>query len=88
MAIYSKLERKYFDSTHSRMEVSTAFHCNVSQLTKALTGAEYHSGLHHYKPKPQESCKRTTDQDEASNAPQPKQTKAAPSKKTSMETQP
>ena len=45
MAIYSKLERKYFDSMHSRMEVSTAFHCNVSQLTKALTGVEYHSGL-------------------------------------------
>ena len=56
-AIYSKLERKYFNSTHSRMEVSTAFRCNVSQLTKALTGVEYHSGPHHYKPKPRESCK-------------------------------
>ena len=83
-AIYSKLERKYFDSTHSRMEVSTAFCCNVSQLTKALTGVEYHSGPHHYKPKPRESCKRTTDQGEAPDAPPPKKTRAAPSKKTTM----
>ena len=88
MAIYSKLERKYFDSTHSRMEVSTAFRCNVSQLTKALTGVEYHSGPHHYKPKPLESHKRTTDQGEAPDAQQPKKTRAAPSKKTSTESQP
>ena len=81
-AIYSKLERKYFDSTHSRMEVSTAFCCNVSQLMKSLTGVEYHSGPHHYKPKPRESCKKTTDQGEAPDAPPPKKTKAAPSKKT------
>ena len=87
LAIYSKLERKYFDSTHSRMEVSTAFCCNVSQLTKAITGVEYHSGPLHYKPKPWESCKRTTDQDEVPDAPQPKKTRAAPSKKTSTESQ-
>ena len=87
-AIYSKLERKYFNSTHSRMEVSTAFCCNVSQLTKALTGVEYHSGPHHYKPKPRESRKRTTDQSEVSDAPRPKKTSAAPSKKTSTVTQP
>ena len=88
VAIYSKLERKYFDSSHSRMEISTAFRCNVSQLTKALTGVEYHSGPHHYKPKPQESHKRTTDKGEVPDAPQPKKTKPAPSKKTSMESQP
>ena len=87
-AIYSKLERKYFDSTHSRMEVSTAFRCNVLQLTKAPTRVEYHSGPHHYKPEPWESCKGTTNQGEASDAPQPKKTRAAPSKKTSTETQP
>ena len=81
-AIYSKLERKYFDSMHSRMEVNTAFCCNVSQLTKALTRLEYHSGPHHYKPKPWESCKRTTNQGEAPDAPPPKKTRAAPSKKT------
>ena len=86
--IYSKLERKYYNSTHSRMEVSTAFCCNVSQLTKALIRVKYHSGPHHYKPKPRESCKKTTDQGEASDAPWPKKTRAAPSKKTSTETQP
>ena len=84
VAIYLKLERKYFDSMHSRMEVSTAFHCNVSQLTKALTGVEYHSGPHHYKPKHRESHKRTTNQGEAPDAPLPKKTRAAPSKKTTM----
>ena len=57
-AIYSKLERKFFNSTHSRMEVSTAFCCNVSQLTKALTGVEYHSGPHHYKPKPRSHARK------------------------------
>ena len=82
VAIYSKLERKYFDSTHSRMEVSTAFRCNVSQLTKALTGVEYHSGPHYYIPKPRESHKKTTHQGEAPDAPPPKKTRATPSKKT------
>ena len=81
-AIYSKLERKYFDNTQSRMEVNTAFRCNVSQLTKALTGVEYHSGPHHYKPKPRESRKKTTNKGEAPDAPPPKKTRAAPSKKT------
>ena len=46
-AIYTKLENKFFDTTHSRIELATAFKCNVSQLTKALTGIEYHSGPHH-----------------------------------------
>ena len=44
-------------TTHSRIELATAFKCNVSQLTKALTGIEYHSGPHHYKPKPRPSKK-------------------------------
>ena len=57
-AIYAKLEKKFFDTTHSRIELATAFKCNVSQLTKALTGVEYHSGPHHYKPKPRPSKKR------------------------------
>ena len=76
-AIYSKLEHKFFDNTHSRMEVSTAFHCNVSQLSKALTGVEYHSGPHHYKLKSRESRKRSTKQGEPSDAPQPKKTSTA-----------
>ena len=57
-AIYAMLEKKFFDTTHSRIELATAFKCNVSQLTKALTGIEYHSGPHHYKPKPRPSKKR------------------------------
>ena len=54
-AIYAKLERKFFNSTHSRIDLTTAFRCNVSQLTKALTGIEYYSNPHHYKPKPRPS---------------------------------
>ena len=54
-AIYAKLERKFFNSTRSRIDLATAFRCNVSQLTKTLTGVEYYSGPHHYKPKPRPS---------------------------------
>ena len=54
-SIYAKLERKFFDSTHSRIDLATAFRCNVSQLTKALTGVEYYSDPHHYKLKPRPS---------------------------------
>ena len=57
-AIYAMLEEKFFETTHSRIEFATAFKCNVSQLTKALTGVEYHSGPHHYKPKPRPLMKR------------------------------
>ena len=53
--IYAKLERKFFDSTHSRIDLATAFRCNVSQLTKALTCVEYYSSPHHYKLKPKPS---------------------------------
>ena len=35
-AIYVKLERKFFNNTHSRLDLATAFKCNVSQLTKVL----------------------------------------------------
>ena len=41
----------YFDETHSRSDVAALFHCNTSQLSKAITGVEYKSGPHHYKPK-------------------------------------
>ena len=77
-AIYSTLERKFFDNTHSRMEVATAFGCNVSQLTKALTGIEYASGLHYYKPKRQASKKRAVEEDEPSEDTLPKRQKATP----------
>ena len=47
--VYSQLERHYFDETHSRMDVAMLFHCNSSQLAKAITGVDYKSGPHHYK---------------------------------------
>ena len=45
-AVFLKLERKYFDETTSRMDASTAFGCNVSQQSKAITGVDYKSGPH------------------------------------------
>ena len=41
--IYCKLEHNYFNETHSRMDIVTAFHCNTSQLSKAVTGIDYKS---------------------------------------------
>ena len=52
-AVFLKLERKYFDETTSHMDASTAFCCNVSQLSKAITGVDYKSRPHHYVPKKQ-----------------------------------
>ena len=75
-AIYAKLERKFFDSTHSKIDLATAFKCNVSQLTKALTGIEYYSGPHHYKPKPRPLQKRTTEEGETSGVTPAKKSKA------------
>ena len=78
-AIYAKLERKFFDSTHSRIDLATAFRCNVSQLTKALMGIEYYSSAHHYKLKP--SQKQTTKEGETSGVTPAKKSKAATSTK-------
>ena len=50
-AIYCQLECNYFVETRSRVDIASAFHCNSSQLSKALTGVDYKSGPHHYKPK-------------------------------------
>ena len=50
-AIYCQLEKHYFDETHSRSNVAALFRCNTSQLSKAITGVDYKSGPHHYKPK-------------------------------------
>ena len=76
-AIYSKLEHKFFDNTHSRIDVATAFRCNVSQLTKALTSIEYASGLHHYKPKGKPAKKWAKEEGEPSKETPPKQQKVA-----------
>ena len=50
-AIYCQLEKNYFDETRSCSDVAALFRCNTSQLSKAITGLEYKSGPHHYKPK-------------------------------------
>ena len=50
-AIYCQLEKQYIDETRSRSDVTTLFRCNSSQLSKAITGVDYKSGPHHYKPK-------------------------------------
>ena len=73
--IYATIERKFFDTTHSRMELATTFKCNVSQLSKALTGVEYRSGLHYYKPKPKSVKKRTSELGEPSDMPPTKTSK-------------
>ena len=52
-AVFLKLERKYFDETTSHIDASTAFGCNVLQLSKAITGVDYKSEPHHYVPKKQ-----------------------------------
>ena len=60
-ATFSKLERHYFDETMSRVDVARQFKCNVSQLSKALTGVDYASGPHHYKPKAKKQAMKRTD---------------------------
>ena len=50
-AIYCQLEKNYFDETCSRSDVTALFCCNTSQLSKAITGVDYKSGPHYYKPK-------------------------------------
>ena len=73
--IYATIERKFFDTTHSRIELATAFKCNISQLSKALTGVEYRSGPHYYKPKPKSVKKRTSELGEPSGMPPTKTSK-------------
>ena len=60
-ATFSKLECHYFDETMSRVDVARQFKCNVSQLSKALTGVDYASGPHHYKPKPKKQATKRID---------------------------
>ena len=49
----------------------------MSQLTKALTGIEYASRPHHYKPKSKSAKKRTTEEGKPSNDVPQKQHKVA-----------
>ena len=84
-AIYLKVEHLFFDETSSRMDVATAFHCNLSQLTKAMTGINYKGGLHHYKPKPKatkRSCNSTDPNPDPGKKVKTKQGQASTSQQT------
>ena len=64
-----------FDDTQSHMDIASAFKCNVSQLSKAVTGIDYASGPHNYKPKEKKTpTKRTSD----GPHPNPEKAKKAP----------
>ena len=77
-AVFLKLECHYFDETMSRVDIASEFKCNVSQLSKALTGVDYASGPHHYKPKEKKTpTKRTSATD---NNPDPAKTSHVPKK--------
>ena len=74
-AVYSTLEHHFFDDTRSRMDITNAFKCNVSQLSKAVTGIDYASSPHNYKPKEKKTpTKRTSDEPD----PNPEPAKKAP----------
>ena len=49
-AVYCKLEHLFFDETLSRADIAMAFRCNISTLTKAITGVDYKGDPHKYKP--------------------------------------
>ena len=72
--VYSKLEHHFFDDTLSCMDIASAYRCNVSQLSKAVTRIDYASGPHSYKPKEKKTpTKRTSDEPD----PNPEQAKKA-----------
>ena len=81
-AIYLKIENMFFNETSSRVEIATAFKCNISQLTKAVTGVHYKGGPHRYKPKQKTGHKRSsTDQSQqATKKPKTKGAHASTSK--------
>ena len=81
-AIYLKIENMFFDETSSRVEIATAFKCNISQLTKAVMGVHYKGGPHRYKPKQKTGDKRSsTDQSQqATKKPKTKEEHASTSK--------
>ena len=80
-AIYLKIENMFFDETSSRLEIATAFKCNISQLSKAVTGVHYKGGPHKYKPK--KPTKRTMET--ADKQAGPSKRKALPSSSTQTE---
>ena len=91
-AIYLKVEHLFFDDTSSRMDIATAFKCNLSQLTKAVTGVNYKGGPHRYKPKPKTTTKRSGDSTnlnpDPKKKPKTKQEQASTSASTSEKKKP
>ena len=89
-AIYLKIENLFFDETSSRLEIATAFKCNISQLTKAVTGVHYKGGPHHYIPKQKTGDKRsrssTGPSQQATKKPKSKEAQASTSKQASTST--
>ena len=89
-AIYLKIENLFFDETSSRLEIATAFKCNISQLTKAVTGVHYKGGPHHYIPKQKTGDKRsrssTGPSQQATKKPKTKEAQASTSKQVSTST--
>ena len=89
-AIYLKIENLFFDETSSRLEIAMAFKCNISQLTKAVTGVHYKGGPHHYKPKQKTGDKRshssTGSSQPATKKPKTKEAQASTSKQASTST--
>ena len=81
-AIYLKIENLFFDETSSRLEIATAFKCNINQLTKAVTGVHYKGGPHRYKPKQKTGDKRssTDPSQQATKKPKTKEAHASTSK--------
>ena len=69
------------------MDIATAFRCNLSQLTKAVTGVNYKGGPHYYKPKPKtatkRSCDRTDSNPDSEKKVKTKQGQASTSKQSS-----
>ena len=93
-AIYLKVEHLFFNDTSSRLDIAMAFKCNLSQLTKAVTGVHYKGGPHHYKPKRKTAEKRghgsTDPNPDPNKKPKTKKAQASTSKQasTSEEKQP
>ena len=89
-AIYLKVENLFFNETSSRLEIATAFKCNISQLTKAITGVHYKGGPHHYKPKQKTGDKRGRSSagpsQQATKKPKTKEAQASTSKQASTST--
>ena len=81
-AIYLKIENMFFNETSSRVEIAMAFKCNISQLTKAVTGVHYKGGPHRYKPKQKTGDKRssTDPSQQATKIPKTKKAQASTSK--------